>query len=104
MDDTPRFARRETRSAEQQPFQLSDRNPMNWYYAEAGQQRGPVSDAELSGLVQAGTVRDDTLVWREGMADWQLQPGQSGAGGRVRSTAEGGRLCLLAVRQDLFPG
>ncbi len=45
---------------------------MNWYYAEAGQQRGPVSDAELSGLVQAGTVRDDTLVWREGMADWQL--------------------------------
>src|SRR5947207_4034156 len=72
MDDTARFARRETRSAEQQPFQLSDRNPMNWYYAEAGQQRGPVSDAELSGLVQAGTVRDDTLVWREGMADWQL--------------------------------
>src|SRR2546428_6139769 len=75
MNDTPRFVhretQRETRSAEHQPFQLAEGNQMNWYYAEAGQQRGPVGDAELSGLVQAGTIRGDTLVWREGMADWQ---------------------------------
>jgi uncharacterized RDD family membrane protein YckC len=44
---------------------------MSWYYAESGQQRGPVTDAELNDLAQAGSIRDDTLVWREGMADWQ---------------------------------
>jgi uncharacterized RDD family membrane protein YckC len=44
---------------------------MNWYYAEAGEQRGPVTDAELSDLAKAGTIRDATLVWREGMPNWQ---------------------------------
>jgi len=44
---------------------------MNWYYAEAGEQRGPITDAELSDLAKAGTIRDGTLVWREGMANWQ---------------------------------
>lgn len=42
-----------------------------WYYAENNQQRGPVSAAEFEGLVQAGTITDETLVWREGMANWQ---------------------------------
>ena len=44
---------------------------MNWYYAEAGEQRGPITDAELSDLANAGTIRDGTLIWREGMASWQ---------------------------------
>ena len=44
---------------------------MDWYYAEGQQQRGPVSEAELEGLVKAGTVGSDTLVWREGMENWQ---------------------------------
>ena len=44
---------------------------MNWYYAEAGEQRGPITDAELRDLAKAGAVRDGTLVWREGMASWQ---------------------------------
>jgi len=44
---------------------------MSWYYAEGQQQRGPVTDPELEELARAGTVRDDTLVWREGMANWQ---------------------------------
>ena len=44
---------------------------MSWYYAEAGQQRGPVTDTELEDLVKAGTVQPDTLIWREGMANWQ---------------------------------
>ena len=44
---------------------------MNWYYAEAGEQRGPITDAELSDLAKAGAIRDGTLVWREGMAAWQ---------------------------------
>jgi uncharacterized RDD family membrane protein YckC len=44
---------------------------MNWYYAESGHQRGPITEAELADLVQSGAIRDSTLVWREGMANWQ---------------------------------
>ncbi len=44
---------------------------MSWYYADAGRQVGPVEETALDDLVRAGVVRDDTLVWREGMANWQ---------------------------------
>src|SRR5262245_46112249 len=44
---------------------------MNWYYAEGAEQRGPITEAELSDLARAGTIRDATLVWREGMPGWQ---------------------------------
>ncbi len=44
---------------------------MNWYYASNGQQLGPVDDTQLDALVAAGTVTPDSLVWREGMANWQ---------------------------------
>src|SRR5438093_4738853 len=45
--------------------------PMNWFYALGGQQQGPVDDAQLEALTAAGTINPDTLVWREGMANWQ---------------------------------
>jgi uncharacterized RDD family membrane protein YckC len=44
---------------------------MAWYYAEGNQQKGPVDEAALDDLVRQGVVRDDTLVWRDGMASWQ---------------------------------
>jgi len=44
---------------------------MDWFYAKDGQQVGPVSDAALDDLVRSGAVRSETLVWREGMANWQ---------------------------------
>ena len=44
---------------------------MKWYYAEGGKQIGPVEESALDDLVRQGVVRDDTLVWREGMAAWQ---------------------------------
>jgi uncharacterized RDD family membrane protein YckC len=43
---------------------------MNWYYVEQGKQTGPASDEQFNALVQSGTITADTLVWREGMADW----------------------------------
>lgn len=44
---------------------------MNWYYAEAGQQAGPVSDEELGPLLQRGTITPTTLVWHSGLPGWQ---------------------------------
>jgi len=44
---------------------------MTWYYADAGRQVGPIEEGALDDLVRAGVVRDDTLVWRDGMPNWQ---------------------------------
>jgi uncharacterized RDD family membrane protein YckC len=44
---------------------------MHWYYADQGQKKGPVEESTLDELVLAGVVRDDTLVWKEGMQNWQ---------------------------------
>ncbi|MEO6034779.1 MAG: RDD family protein [Verrucomicrobiota bacterium] len=43
---------------------------MTWYYQQAGEQRGPVTETDLDQLYNSGTVRGETLVWREGMASW----------------------------------
>lgn len=43
---------------------------MKWYYVQAGQQVGPVSETDLANLAAAGTIKSDTLVWREGMPNW----------------------------------
>jgi hypothetical protein len=44
---------------------------MNWFYAINDQQPGPVSDEQLDQLFASGQINGDTLVWREGMANWQ---------------------------------
>ncbi|MGJ4729126.1 RDD family protein [Luteimonas sp. SDU101] len=44
----------------------------NWYYADADHARqGPVDAASLVRLRLQGRLGWDTLVWRDGMADWQ---------------------------------
>ena len=42
-----------------------------WYYGSQGQQNGPVSEAELRHLIAQGVVKQDTLVWREGLQEWK---------------------------------
>lgn len=87
---------------------------MKWYYADGGKQVGPVEESALDDLVRQGVVRDDTLVWREGMAAWQrhgavrgssnptpvtppvssmaaTSPSASGPGGDIRYCSECGR-------------
>jgi GYF domain 2 len=44
---------------------------MNWFYVLDGQQNGPVSDSQLDELLRSGRINQQTLVWHEGMADWQ---------------------------------
>jgi uncharacterized RDD family membrane protein YckC len=67
-----------------------------WYYSENGEQRGPVTDVDLAALVQTGKIDSETLVWREGQADWQpyrtVKPGPAGVPPPV-TTAAGGVFC-----------
>lgn len=44
---------------------------MNWYYSVNGQRVGPVTDQEMARLVAEGTVTAETLVWKNGMAEWR---------------------------------
>ena len=52
---------------------------MKWFYADQGLQKGPIDESALNDLVLAGVVRDDTLVWNEGMPAWQTHGSQRGA-------------------------
>lgn len=42
-----------------------------WYYAKDGQQLGPVADEELRRMIRDGSLRQEDLVWRDGMPSWQ---------------------------------
>ncbi len=43
----------------------------SWYYAAGGRQAGPVTEGELDNLISSGVVQGDTLVWHEGLSEWQ---------------------------------
>lgn len=43
----------------------------DWYYAVGGEQKGPVSAAQIRSLVAAGAVRGETLVWSQALPDWK---------------------------------
>jgi uncharacterized RDD family membrane protein YckC len=54
---------------------------MNWYYVEAGKQAGPVEEAVLEEMVRTARITAETLVWREGLANWlpyrEAKPGDA---------------------------
>jgi uncharacterized RDD family membrane protein YckC len=60
---------------------------MKWYYAEGGKQLGPIDETALDDLVRQGVVRDETLVWREGMAAWQRHGVVRGSSSGSKGTA-----------------
>jgi len=41
-----------------------------WYFVSRGEQCGPVSSAQLTGLIQTGQVLRDTLIWQQPMSTW----------------------------------
>ncbi len=43
----------------------------DWHYVEDGATKGPVEEGDLKGRIETGQLPLSTLVWREGMADWQ---------------------------------
>ena len=42
-----------------------------WYYGSSAGQTGPVEEHELRALIASGGVGPETLVWRDGMKEWQ---------------------------------
>lgn len=44
---------------------------MTWFFVSAGQQSGPITDIQLDEYILAGKILPDTLIWREGMENWQ---------------------------------
>jgi len=42
-----------------------------YYVVEQGQKRGPLDFSTLQTMRQQGTLSESTLVWRDGMGDWQ---------------------------------
>jgi hypothetical protein len=70
---------------------------MNWYYALGDQRQGPVSESELDALIASGKINENTLMWKEGMANWaplrevRAAGAQSGEAppGWIRCTATG---------------
>ncbi len=76
---------------------------MNWYYDQGGQRQGPVEEAELDRLIASGTVRPETLVWCEGMANWaplkEARPASGAAApGAASSVPEGWIRCTATGR------
>jgi uncharacterized RDD family membrane protein YckC len=69
---------------------------MNWYYAEQGAQKGPVEDREFQRLVETGRVTAQTLVWHDGLADWQ--PYAKVSGTPVAAPSSGAAACARCGR------
>jgi uncharacterized membrane protein len=42
----------------------------DWYYADNNEQRGPVLETDLKALLSSKKLPADSLVWKEGMANW----------------------------------
>lgn len=83
----------------------------DWHYAWQGENHGPVSAETMADLIRAGRLRADTLVWSEGMANWepasahfdfgappQLPAGTQGIGTEGLYAGAPGRSFIEAIR------
>jgi uncharacterized membrane protein len=52
------------------PCALYSLSMSDWYYAVNNEQKGPVSESELKVQLAANRLPSDTLVWKDGMANW----------------------------------
>jgi len=44
--------------------------PVQWYYAEGKERKGPLSTEQFTQLAASGTVNPNTMVWKKGIAAW----------------------------------
>jgi len=79
---------------------------MNWYYVDQGKQTGPISDEQLDEMLRSGSIRPETLVWREGMADWATYSEAKGGAAPTGATVAGAEMKPEAVCAEcgkIFP-
>jgi hypothetical protein len=79
---------------------------MDWFYVLNQQQQGPVADAQLDDLARSGVINRDTLVWREGWANWQpmgtARPVGSGAAVAAPPMLASGSVATCVECQGVF--
>lgn len=63
-------------------------NEKIWWYQQNEQQLGPCSVEEIKSLLQNGTIDNNTLVWKIGMAEWQPMGSINLNSGRTAITTE----------------
>ena len=75
---------------------------MEWYYAVGGQRVGPVSQADFDRLAHEGVIKPDTLVWRQGLPNWQahgsVAPGAA-AEGVPPQIDDGTEICAVSGKR-----
>lgn len=69
-----------------------------WHYVRGEESVGPVSEENLATLIEEGSVRADTYVWREGFAEWK--PLSEVAQWQDRMPSESRGLALRATPRD----
>jgi uncharacterized RDD family membrane protein YckC len=73
---------------------------MQWYYALNGQRLGPVSHEEFVKLVTDGVIRSDSLVWSQGMAEWQpYAQVASGSASGAPHVEDGTEMCAVSGKR-----
>jgi uncharacterized RDD family membrane protein YckC len=63
---------------------------MDWYYEGPNGQVGPVTEESIKELAKTGQIQNSTLVWHEGMKDWQSYGELMGLGGAAPGAAAQG--------------
>jgi len=50
---------------------LPDGNSETWFYMDGKDQVGPIAEGDLRGMLRMGDLDLETLVWTDGMPDWE---------------------------------
>lgn len=73
---------------------------MSWYYEIDRQQLGPVSDEEFAAMVQAGTIRPESLVWKQGWPEWRAYNSVTGVNAEAAGSADADTaVCAVSGRR-----
>lgn len=48
----------------------SQAEPIQWFYEDKGQKKGPVTEEAIAQLIRVSTLSGSTPVWKQGFADW----------------------------------
>lgn len=60
----------ETRVFDYSGYQSDDKDPAVWHIVVDGQQQGPYTGAQIHEYLGAGSLDQETYIWREGFDDW----------------------------------